>query len=134
MEKPLGSNWGSPVRIYLKAVHYNEPAPWCAAFVAWCLDSARIRNTITAASGSAQNNANLVFFHSKRLKAIQPGDVGTIYFVSLHRIAHTFFINRDDNGIEETVEGNSNAGGSREGVGVFKRKRPLNTIWSVSRW
>lgn len=134
MEHPLGSNWGHPVQEYLARVHLHEPEPWCAAFVAWCLDSAGISNTINGASGSAQNKANLVYYHTRMLQTVEPGDVGTIFFPSLHRIGHTFFTDSETNGIVETIEGNSNAGGSREGVGVFHRKRPLHTLWSISRW
>lgn len=135
VEKPLGSNWGHPVQDYLRVVHLQQPEPWCAAFVAWCLDSAHVANTINGSSGSAQNNHHLVYFHGQLIIAMQAGDVFTIYFPSLGRIGHTGFTHRDltDNVIE-TVEGNSNAGGSREGYGVFRRKRPLHTLWSVSRW
>lgn len=135
MENPLGSNWGHPVEEYLRSVNTNIPAPWCAAFVHWCLDSAGIKNTITAYSPSAQNKKNLVYYQSHQLKEVQPGDVFTIYFVSMKRIGHTGFIGRQiSSSIVETIEGNSNDGGSREGVGVYKRKRPLHTLYSISRW
>lgn len=135
MEKPAGSNWGHPVEDYLLSVHLREPEPWCAAFVAWCLDSAHIRHTVNGSSGSAQNGHHLIYYHGTLLHPIEPGDVFTIYFPSLGRIGHTGFAHLDlsDNQIE-TVEGNSNPGGSREGYGVFKRKRPLHTLWSISRW
>lgn len=134
-EKPRGSNSGNEVNKYLRSVHINYPAPWCAAFVHWCLDSAGIYNTITAYSPTAQNNNNLVYYNHRLLKTLLPGDVFTIYFPSLKRIAHTGFANHQiNNSIIETVEGNSNDGGSREGYGVFKRKRSLHTLYSISRW
>jgi hypothetical protein len=134
-EHPAGSNWGKPVQNYLAAVSYRKPAPWCAAFVRWCLDSAGIYCIITAAASSCQNKANLVYYQGKWRQPVQPGDVFTIYYVALHRIGHTGFVNLDlGNNMMETVEGNSNAGGSREGIGVFRRKRPLHTLWSISRW
>lgn len=134
-ENPLGSNWGHPVQDYLASTNVHEPAAWCAAFVHWCLDSAKIPNTVTAYSPSAQNKKNLVYYQTHWQKTVAPGDVFTIYFPSLKRIAHTGFVNSYENSsVVETVEGNSNAGGSREGVGVFRRKRPALTLWSISRW
>ena len=136
LEKPIGSNWGSPVKDYLASVKTHEPAPWCAAFVHWCLDSAHIKNTVTAYSPSAQNNKAMVYYRSHWLKDFQQGDVGTIYFVTMGRIAHTFFVDKKVNAsVVETVEGNSAPNsGTREGIGVFRKKRPLHTIYSISRW
>lgn len=135
MEKPAGSNWGHPVQDYLAATSVHAPAAWCAAFVKWCLDSAGIKTPITAYSPSAQNKNNLIYYKTHELKELKSGDVFTIYYVSMGRIAHTGFVNRKINStIVETIEGNSNDGGSREGVGVFKRKRPMHTLYSISRW
>jgi len=64
-----------------------------------------------------------------------PGDVFTIYYASLRRIGHTGFVNRKiNNSIVETVEGNSNADGSREGYMVCKRKRSVHSLYSITRW
>ena len=37
-ENPLGSNWGVPVKDYLKSVGIDFPASWCMAFVYWCFE------------------------------------------------------------------------------------------------
>lgn len=135
MEKPLGSNWGYPVSKYLKSVHVTTPAPWCAAFVHFCLDSAGIKTPITAYSPSAQNLKNTIYINNKWYKEPESGDVFTIYFPSMGRIGHTGFIDRKINeSVCETVEGNSNNAGSREGIGVFRRKRPVHTLHSITRW
>lgn len=36
-ESPPGSNWGPRVSVYLSNIGL-PPAPWCAAFVEWCLE------------------------------------------------------------------------------------------------
>ena len=135
MEHPLGSNWGYPVKKYLASVHDYQPDPWCAAFVHFCLDSAGYKTNITAAASSGDNLKHRVYFKTKLYEPIQYGDVFTIFFPSMGRIGHTGFVDQKVNdGIYSTVEGNTNNNGSREGIGVFKRKRSLHTLYSVSRW
>src|SRR3954463_12515457 len=112
-EQPAGSNWGPQVKSYLASVKVYSPAPWCAAYVHWCLDSAGHKNTITAYSPTAQNKANLVYYNGRVLKDIKPGDVFTVYFIAMGRIGHTGFVGRQINQtVIETNEGNSNPGGS----------------------
>jgi hypothetical protein len=38
------------------------------------------------------------------------------------------------NGVMITIEGNTNEMGSREGDGVYKKRRYLRTIYKVARW
>lgn len=65
----------------------------------------------------------------------QSGDVFTIWNIKLKRIAHTGFFHRQINStIYETVEGNTNDGGSREGDGVYKRRRSIHSTHSITRW
>ena len=134
-ERPVGSNWGPEVSKYLAHTNTRTPAPWCAAFVRFCLDSAGIKSNISAYSPTAQNKNDLVYYKIKLLKPIEAGDVFTIYFSAMGRIAHTGFVDRMVNSsIVETVEGNSNNLGGREGFGVFKRRRPIHALYSISRW
>ena len=39
-EIPKGSNWGKDVKKYLKSTGITDPAPWCAAYVYWCIEKA----------------------------------------------------------------------------------------------
>jgi hypothetical protein len=134
-EHPKGSNWGSDVQKYLRHVQTYQPKPWCAAFVKFCLDSAGVKSTITAASPTAHNKDNLVWFKNRWYQQMRAGDVFTIYFPSLHRIAHTGFVDRKINAsICETVEGNTNTDGSREGFEVARRKRSFHSLYSITRW
>lgn len=134
-EHPIGSNWGPEVSKYLFHVNTRIPSPWCAAFVRFCFDSAGIKTNISAYSPTALNKNNLIYFKIRLNKAIEPGDVFTIYFPSMGRIGHTGFVDRMVNSsIVETVEGNSNNLGGREGFGVFKRRRPLHSLYAISRF
>ncbi|HRO18524.1 MAG TPA: hypothetical protein PLU07_10055, partial [Ferruginibacter sp.] len=63
------------------------------------------------------------------------GDVFTLYYAHLKRIGHTGFHHKKINSsVYESVEGNTNAAGSREGDGVYKKKRSYNATHSISRW
>lgn len=134
-ESPPNSNWGPDVKKYLKSVKVFAPAPWCSAFVKWNLDSAKIPNTLTAWSPTAHNSKNIVLFKGRFYKKPQPGDVFTLYFPRLKRIAHTGFYDYTVNAtVYSTVEGNTNEQGSREGDGVMRRYRSFNATYSISRW
>lgn len=130
-----GNNDGPQVKMYLKSVGLGEGFSWCAAFVHWCLDSAKIKNTITGWSPTAHNSNNIVWFKRKLNKELEEGDVFTLYSATLKRIHHTgFFDSKLNNTIYQTVEGNTNDNGSVNGNGVYKRKRSFNATYSITRW
>lgn len=131
-----GANKGQRVEEYLKAAGGKAGQPWCAAFVKWVFDQASISTPINVYSPTAQNKKNLVWAKKQSLKTPKSGDVFCLYYPKLKRIGHTGFFHRQVNkSIYESVEGNSNDSGSREGVGVFKlKKRSLNATYSISRW
>jgi hypothetical protein len=134
-EQPAGSNWGPEVSQYLAAVGVKSPAPWCAAFVKWCFDKASIRTTITAWSPTAHNAKNIIYAKGQQLKPPLPGDVFTLYYTNLRRIAHTgFFDGMTNTTIYKTVEGNTNKQGSREGTAVLVKYRSLKSTYSITRW
>jgi hypothetical protein len=135
VREATGHNDGRSVEMYLKSVKVSKGNPWCAAFVHWCLDSAGIKNKITAWSPSAHNSANLVWMARRLNKEPEPGDVFTLWFPKLKRIAHTGFVHRKVNSsIYQSVEGNTNEAGSREGDGVYKKYRSFNATYSITRW
>jgi len=119
LEQPLGSNWGPKVKEYLNSTGINFPAPWCAAFVNWCL------NTL----GQKGYGAYVPSWDKKELRVETPkrNDLGLVWFSSMKRYAHIYIVTgRPSPRSVESVEENTNNGGSREGIGVFKRIRPLD--------
>lgn len=135
VREATGHNDGRDVEKYLRSVGLSRGYPWCAAFVHWCLDSAGINNTINGAASSAHNSKDLVWYHKTQLKIPEPGDVFTLWFTALNRIGHTGFFHRKVNSsVYESVEGNTNEQGSREGDGVDKKYRSFNATYSISRW
>lgn len=134
-ETPKGSNWGPEIKMYLSSVNVYSPAPWCAAFVKWNFNQAGITSNITAWSPTAQNSNNLVYYKAKFYKQPRAGDVFTLYFPSLKRIAHTGFFDLPiNNKVYRSVEGNTNQAGSREGDGVYYKYRSYRATFSLTRW
>lgn len=140
VSEATGHNDGKDVEKYLKAVGLPKGYAWCAAFVRWCYDRAKIKTTVDAAAASAHNPKNLVFYNHKFIKEPEPGDAFTLWYSKLNRIGHTgFFHNKVNSSVFETYEGNTGAGsaidaGGREGDGVYRKYRSFNATYSISRW
>jgi hypothetical protein len=62
------------------------------------------------------------------------GDVFGLYFPEKKRIAHVGFIDKWDGNWLVSVEGNTNVSGSREGDGVYRKRRLTRSIYKVARY
>lgn len=135
MEVPLGSNRGPMVDKYLASTGTPPGNFWCMAFVFWCFREA------AAAAGTANPFPrtagclaawNMVRSSSprrliKRADAIanpslvRPGQV----FILDHGggFGHTGFVRQTFGGPFRTIEGNTSATGSSNGLGVFELNR-----------
>lgn len=130
-----GKNDGPQVEAYLKTVGLQKGNPWCAAFVRWSQIKAGVLSTITGWSPTSFNKNNPVWFKGKFYKQPEPGDVFSLYFPRLKRIAHTGFFDKPINShLYATVEGNTNEAGSREGDGVYRKYRSYRATYAISRW
>ena len=49
-------------------------------------------------------------------------------------IGHTGLVYDEDEAFIYTIEGNTGSGGSRDGDGVYRRKRLKKSVHCVSRW
>lgn len=130
-----GKNDGVDVEKYLRSTGLPKGNPWCAAFVHWCLEEADIPNKVTAWSPTAENKGHIVYRARQQIEEPEPGDVVTFYYANLGRVGHAGFYNKKiSNTTYESVEGNTNGAGSREGNGVYKKYRSFNATHSISRW
>lgn len=135
VREATGKNDGAEVEMYLRAVGLGKGYAWCSAFVAWCLNEVEIPHKVNAWSPTAENKSYFIYRDKNIVKEPRSGDVFTIWYASLKRIGHAGFYHKNQNDkIIVTVEGNTNDAGSREGDGVYKKYRSLNTIHSISRW
>lgn len=139
-----GKNDGERVETYLAYVGLKKGNPWCAAFVCWSLGQAGIRNPRSGWSPDLfplgkvcwQRSGSLRLKRVPEQQARQPrrGDVFGIYFPEKRRIAHVGFVDAWDGKYVITVEGNTNEAGSREGDGVYRKRRLIKSVYQVARW
>jgi hypothetical protein len=134
-EEPPGSNRGKRVDQYIRRVGLDPAGnfAWCAAFVYFCFDEActslgrsnpvvkvagvrehwrraRAQGVVTVEAKQAQENTSLV----------KPGLILMMGFPG--GLGHTGLVESLRDGRLVTIEGNTNEGGSRNGVGVFRRE------------
>ena len=134
-EKPLGSNRGKEVEEYLLSVGLGGGNPWCMAFIYWCFEeavnSSRIHNPlfktghvlthwIEAGRRNTPRISHLQAINNPAL--IQPGMIFIIDTGSPGGAGHTGLVEKVIGGKLITIEGNTNDGGVREGIGVFRRQ------------
>lgn len=137
IREKTGNNDGPEVEMFLRSVGLGKGYAWCAAFVKYCMLEAGIKSAekMNGMALSCENKKNMVFQKGIHLKEAMPGDVFTLYYARLGRIGHTGFFDKEINSsIFESVEGNTNNQNSREGDGVYRRKRSYNATYSISRW
>jgi hypothetical protein len=135
LEKPLGSNRGPQVDLYLRSVGLDPKSgsyAWCVAFVYYCFQQASAQlglpNPMARTAGVLDLWARAGRAKTHRITGAQALDDP-----SLVRPGHIFVIDTGGGnghaGLVEsasggklvTIEGNTNDGGSREGIGVFRR-------------
>jgi hypothetical protein len=115
-ETPPYSNWGKRVSEYLASTGITYPQPWCAAFVHWGMAQ------IGQKGYGAYCQSWFIPMHE--IDAPVRNAWGLVYFPKMQRYAHIFVVTKTfGNGMIETIEGNTNNDGSREGTGVFRRLR-----------
>ena len=137
VREKTGQNDGPFVEKFLRYTGLGKGYAWCASFVCSCLGEAKISNPRSAWSPDLFPSKKVIYQPSKnKHEPPNTGDVLGIYFENKKRIAHAGFI--DDwpkVGVYTfTVEGNTNEAGSREGDGVYAKRRLKKSIYAVSRW
>lgn len=133
-----GHNDGVEVAKYLNSTNLTEGYAWCAAFVNWVYgeNDVAVPMTYPAWSPSWFPTDKVITGIKNGRATPQKGDVFGLYFKSKKRIAHVGFIHKwpPDKGYCITVEGNTNKAGSREGDGVYKKRRLKRQVHKVSNW
>jgi len=122
-----GHNDGQAVESYLAVTGLGKGYAWCAAFVSWTYRMAGFAKPTSAWSPD-------LFPQSRITKSYLPGNVLGIYFPELKRIAHAGIVIKQDGDWCISVEGNTNVSGSREGDGVYIKRRHIRTIYRLADW
>ena len=128
-----GANRGKRVEEYLASVGFGPGFAWCASFVSWCFQQVGIEAPKSAWVPSFASKSKMVYKRGTFTKKIpEAGDVFMIWYSRLKRPAHIGFIDRWEDEWVITVEGNTNNDRSREGDGVYRKRRLERQIWAVS--
>ena len=117
-----GHNDGPFVKEVLASVGLGPGHPWCAAFNFYVFRKAGFASLVPRSAWSPD------WVKGGRRGEAYPADVFGIYFPSKGRVAHTGIVEATGKTFVTTIEGNTNAAGSREGDGVYRKKRPLKTL------
>lgn len=133
-ESPRGSNWGPFVESLLRRAGLNAPAPWCAAFVNWCvLEAGGVDKRLWTHRASTY----YLWHWALGVKLDRPKpERGMVFVWNDAGGGHTGLITKVKAfGLYlETIEGNTNDGGSREGYAVCRRTRSVASIKNHARW
>lgn len=146
VEEIDGTNCGPRVNEYKASTNLppEESWPWCAAFIDWVVQAALVatdtketptfRRPRTAGAWDLENWSRRQDNSTQTRKPhhgdINPGDI--IIFTFSH--VGIAISEPDSEGYVSTVEGNTDAHGSREGGGVFRKRRKLSSIRSRIRF
>jgi hypothetical protein len=120
-------NDGPMVDEILSSVNLEgSKAPWCAAFIVWVGDKAfgsTLLNPYPRSAWSPTFLAKPTWDRQRKGTPLKPADVFGIWFNSMGRVAHVGFVEKSEGDWLVTIEGNTNGGGSRDGDGVYRRRR-----------
>lgn len=133
-EVPKGSNWGDYVKGLLATVGIGFPAAWCAAFVyAKFLQAAQQLKTTTPLPRTGGVLAMWNQAKASRVQGMpQAGDIFIMDFGGGK--GHTGIVVNVVGIHIETIEGNTNDEGSREGFEVARRKRLITSCKGFLRF
>ncbi|MFC5411247.1 peptidoglycan-binding protein [Larkinella bovis] len=135
LESPRGSNRGPEVDQYLRSVGLNPAGgnfAWCVAFLYFCFQQASAKlnrpNPMIKTAGVMDHWNRAATKPVPRITTtrainnpslVKPGHIFTISLGD--GLGHCGIVEQVIGGKLVTIEGNTNEGGSREGIGVFRR-------------
>lgn len=131
-EAPPFKNTGEQVGEYLQSVGLGQGYHWCAAFVHWCFAQAAkelgVANPLPKTGHCMTHWREAGARGVRRITAEQahadpsllmPGQVFIMHYGADK--GHTGFVASVQGGLLETIEGNTNTAGSRNGDGVYRK-------------
>lgn len=136
LEIPLYSNSGPQVNKYLLSTNLGPGYAWCMAFVYWCFQEAAAQtnsiNPLAKTAGCLNQWNRTTLPKINKDEAINNPSLitpGSIFIMDFGRgLGHTGIVESIEGGFINTIEGNTNTSLSRNGIGVFRNKRKINSI------
>lgn len=137
-ESPRNSNRGKRVQEYQAASWLDGTGwAWCAAFICWLAREAGVSDSWRPKTAVAWDFERWARKHPDKVELIKPaskteakpGDILVFTFSHIGlAVAH------ESGDLVRTIEGNTDAGGSREGGGVWRKTRRKSQIRSIIRF
>jgi hypothetical protein len=147
VREATGRNDGPRVEQMLRYTGLPKGNPWCAAAVYTWLVEAGVEvpgggrayawsPTWHPVARQVWTNARGVNsrFQGKGGTQPMPADVFGLHYKHLGRVGHVGLLFSDGGKYWITIEGNTNDAGSREGDGVYSKRRRKDQITVISRW
>jgi hypothetical protein len=136
VREKTGNNDGVKVEAYLRYVGLSKGNPWCASFICWAYGQVGIANPKSGYCPDLFRASRVIYKRTvhKPLVTPRPGDVWGLYFPEKGRVAHVGFVDDWGEKYVVTVEGNTNEAGSREGDGVYRKRRLIRSIYVVANY
>jgi len=136
VEEADGTNCGVRVDQYKSATNLppHESWPWCAAFIDWLVrEAVRTDGPYTFARPTTAGAWNLENWSKEQDNSTHtlrnPGNDVKAGDIVIFKFSHVGLCLRGaEAGRIRTIEGNTDAAGSREGGGVFEKSRALDSI------
>jgi hypothetical protein len=98
----------------------DQGQPWCAVFVSWCAEKAGVRELYPR---TASTDIGASWFKQRGEWSTYPAVPAQVFYGDNGDMNHTGIVYDYDADYIYTVEGNTNDSGSREGNGVYLKKR-----------
>lgn len=127
-----GNNLGPEVWMFQKSIGLEPGDPWCAAFVCFCIKEAA-KHLGVKPKFEYGGSAYKLWTRNLALALTAPGE-NCVFLIDHglsktgHRIGHAGFVvaqNQSHSETLETMEGNTNAAGSRDGDGAYHKSREV---------
>lgn len=134
VREKTGRNDGPEVEYFLETVGRKKGDAWCAAFASTVYHENGIPNPMSGWS-PAWFTKNIVYKRATPgIKGFvsRPGQTFGLYYPEKKRVAHVGIIESETRMHYNTIEGNTNAAGSNEGDGVYKKIRKKENIYIIS--
>jgi hypothetical protein len=135
VREKTGNNDGVRVETYLRYCKLSKGNPWCASFVCWVFGQLNIKNPRSGYCPNLFPSKNVIYKRGRKINIQpKPGDAWGLYFPEKGRVAHVGFVDKWQSKYVITVEGNTNEAGSREGDGVYRKRRAIKSIYVVANY
>lgn len=120
-----GPNDSPEIRHYQASTGNAPPDPWCCSFVCWGLHYLLGNRMTLPMTGSCELLRQAAKKRGMLIGVPRYGCVGLLINRDTNTAHHAFVVTSDPepDGSFDTIEGNTNDNGSREGDGVYERHR-----------